>query len=142
MSSQKLSPADRKEAKETIEKHFETLLEIDIDQKTLSNNILRDIRRKHKDEIREIVSAKKLVRDLEKKLEKRLPDGMELSEYSTKIQIDTHYQGEYRVCKSHVESVRKKNKPVEKKRRQALASLQTTENRSELETLFVFLGIL
>ena len=142
MSSQKLSPADRKEARTTIENHFKILLEVDIDQKAMSNNVLKDIRRKYKDEIREIVSAKKIVRELEKKLEKRLPDGMELSEHSTKIQIDTYYQGEYRVCKSHIESVRKKNKPIEKKQSQALAKLQTTETRSELETLFVSLGIL
>lgn len=142
MSSQKLSPADRKEARETIEGHFKTLLEIDIDQKSMSNKFLRETQNKYKNEIREIVAAKKLVTDLERLLSKKLPDGMEISDHSTKIVIDTYYQGEYRVCKSYVESVRKKNKPVKKKRSQALAKLQTTETRSELETLFVSLGIL
>ena len=139
MSSQKLSPADRKEARETIEDHFKTLLEIDIDQESMSNKILKETRNKYKNEVREIVAAKKLVNDLEKQLSKKLPDGMELSDHSTKIQIDTYYQGKYRVCKSHIESVRKKNKPIAKKRSQALAKLQTTETRLELETVFVLL---
>jgi len=142
MSSQKLSPSDRKEARETIENYFKSLLEVDIDQKSMSHKVLREVRTRYKDEIKEIVSAKKLVHTLEKQLSKKLPDGMELSDHSSKIVIDNYYQGEYRVCKSHIDSVRKKNKPIEKKRSRALAKLQTTETRLELETLFITLGIL
>lgn len=142
MSSQKLSPADRKDARTTIENHFNTLLEVDVDHELLSEKVLREARKEFKKEVNEIKAAEKLVATLRSQLSKKLIDGLELDECPTRIRIDTYSAGRKRVCRKHIENLKKKNTPVVKKQRQAIAKLQTVEDRVELATLFTKLGII
>ena len=142
MSPQKLSPADRKDARTIIENHFNTLLEIDVDYDLLSEKILNEARKEFKKEVEAIKLAEKKVATLRKQLIKKLIDGLELDECPTRIKIDTYSAGRKRVCREHIKNVNKKNKPVIKKQRQAIAILQTVETRDGLAALFANLGII
>ena len=142
MSSQKLSPADRKDARTIIENHFNALLEVDFDKELLSERVLKDARKEFKKEVNEIKAAEKLVTTLRNQLSKKLIDGLELDECPTRIKIDTYSAGRSRVCRKHIENLKKKNQPIVKKQRQAIAKLQTVEDRVELATLFTKIGII
>ena len=142
MSSQKLSPADRKDARTIIENHFNALLEVDVDHDLLSEEILKEARKKFKKEVNEVKAAEKLVVTLRNQLSKKLIDGLELDDHPTRIRIETYSAGRKRVCRDHIKNVKKKNDPVVKKQRQAIAKLQTVECRVELSNLFTSLGII
>ena len=138
MTSQKLSPADRKEARGTIKSHFESLLEVDVNEKELAETILKDSRVRFKSDLAKIVAAKKKLKDLERQLQKKLPNGIEVDD----SRLSVEYRGEYRVVRQHVQAVEKKNKPIIQKRKKALAKLQTTETREDLAKIYKSLGIL
>ena len=138
MTSQKLSPADRKEARGTINGHFESMLAIDVNEKELAARILKESKVKFKADLSKIAAAKNRVRELEKQLEKKLPNGIKTRDGKLSIE----YRCEYQIVRQHVLAVEKKNKPIVVKRKKALAKLQTTETREDLAKIYKSLGIL
>ena len=137
--SQKLSPADRKEAKEAILNHVDNQLHEQKCSKKIATEELKKLKARHTASSRIIQLAHRKYLDSIKALKKTVGPNFEVSD-SGKISIS--YRAENYIAMDKREATEKKNKPIIAKRRKSLAKLQTIETREDLNKLFTSLGIL
>lgn len=137
--SQRLDASARKQARETIEDHFDVTLKPDGDLDDIANRRLSEIKRDYKKEMDAVKRTQKSHEACKAVLEKKVGDGFFVSDFG-KISID--YHGKHTIARSEREAIRKKNKPTIAAKRKALAKLQSIETREDLAKLFKATGIL
>ena len=139
MSSQKLSPVDRKEAKQQILNHFKSKYQLTPSVDDIAQDICNELEVRHGTLLGDIRRVKKELILLKCKLEKKLPQYFSVG---SDLDIEVNYYKKSQVSKDRVKDISKKNAPVKKEEQKQLAKLQVAETREDLNKIYKSLGIL
>ena len=139
MSSQKLSPADRKEAKNQIQNHFQSKHQPMLSAEDVARNLCNELETKHESLLSDIHKAQKTLNALKGRLKRKLPQHFSLS---GDLNIVVDYNKKYKVSAGVRTKISKKNAPIEKAEQKQLAKLQVAETREDLNKIYKSLGIL
>ena len=139
MSSQKLSPADRKEAKQMIIDHFRKMRHPVPSIEEAVAVKFEEIETKNKKLIAELKTARAKVDSLLDRLERKMPRHFSAKRNGV---IEVGYSSKKTVASPTIRKALDKNKPIVAKEKKALAKLQTTETREGLAKIYKSLGIL